>query len=155
MLRTFAVILFVSCGHHHGVFANPVNNTCIEPNPPNRNFKFYINEREPCSGRGTCVDGQCTSCRTWEGTRGMFSKKRIVIKTSGKYCECDNVTDTGTVIVVGVFVIPATPLATAQKRKPQWKDSYSCFQTTTQTRIKQVPRVDLKVVTHISMERLH
>ncbi|XP_055356368.1 integrin beta-1-like isoform X2 [Paramacrobiotus metropolitanus] len=91
MLRTFAVILFVSCGHHHGVFANPVNNTCIEPNPPNRNFKFYINEREPCSGRGTCVDGQCTSCRTWEGTRGMFSKKRIVIKTSGKYCECDNV----------------------------------------------------------------
>ncbi|XP_055350066.1 integrin beta-8-like [Paramacrobiotus metropolitanus] len=87
MLRLFLAVLFISGVTEFSASANPVNNTCIEPNPPERRIKYYINEWEPCSGRGTCVDGQCTSCRTWTTT--SFGKT-ITLVTSGKYCECDN-----------------------------------------------------------------
>ncbi|XP_055350057.1 integrin beta-3-like [Paramacrobiotus metropolitanus] len=89
MLRITALaILCISCVQEYSVFANPTSDSCIEPNPPVRYFSFNLRPNEPCSGRGTCTNGKCTSCETWEGNK---DGKHVVVKYSGKYCECDNI----------------------------------------------------------------
>ncbi|XP_055350052.1 integrin beta-8-like [Paramacrobiotus metropolitanus] len=68
--------------------ANPTSDACIEPNPPVRYFSFNLRQDQPCSGRGTCVNGKCTSCETWQGNR---DGEHVNVVYSGQYCECDNI----------------------------------------------------------------